>query len=531
MSYRCRCDDQWTMEFISDEVKILTGYPASDFLQNAVRSWASIMHPEDKEASEEHAMEQINRKEPYTLEYRIIGADGSIRWCYEKGQGVFDEQGKLRFLDGVIVDRTEHKQTEEVLCFKENIIKSSSSAIATCDFEGIMTYGNPSFRKLWGYDDPEEFLGKHFLDLWLVGDEYEEVMKVLRVEGTWTGELKAIRKDGTLFDVHVTAALVFDVNENPISLTSTSIDITDKKKMKTQLQQVTKMEAIATLAGGVAHEFNNSLMGIMGHIELLKMNLPEDERRNKSLDTMNRAGHRMSRLTDQLLAYAQGGKYQPKDLKMDDFVIETLPILQHELSLAVRVATHFQKDISFVNADNAQMQMVLSAILTNSNEAIEDKGTIRITAENKDLDVDFTKQYPGLKPGHYVCLTVEDDGRGMDEETRDGIFEPFFTTKFQGRGMGMAAVHGIVRNHDGWISVDSKLGKGTTVQIYLPAIEIEVEKPKKTKAEATTGTGTILMIEDEDVVTEVTQEMLEMLGYRVQPFQGSTSCSITCWFN
>ena len=222
----------------------------------------------------------------------------------------------------------------------------------------------------------------------------------------------------------------------------------------------------------------------------------------------------MSRLTDQLLAYSEGGKYQPKNLKLDDFVIETLPILQHNLSPTVRVETVFPK-VSYIEADHAQMQMVLSAILANSNEAIEDEGLIRITAENKNLDEHFTKLHPGLEPGYYVCLTVEDDGRGLDEETKRGIFEPFFTTKFQGRGMGMAAVYGIVRNHNGWIYVDSELGKGTTVRIYLPAIEVEIEKPIKTKPEVATGSGTILMIEDEDVVIEVTQAMLEMLGYRV----------------
>jgi len=223
----------------------------------------------------------------------------------------------------------------------------------------------------------------------------------------------------------------------------------------------------------------------------------------------------MSRLTDQLLAYAQGGKYQPKNLKLDAFVIQTVPILQHNLSPEVRVETHFPKNISHINADNAQMQMVLSALLANANEAIEDEGLIRITAENKNFDEDFTKQHPGLKPGAYVCLTIEDDGKGMDEETKDGIFEPFFTTKFQGRGMGMAAVYGIIKNHDGWIYVDSELGKGTTVQIYLPVSEITVEEPKKAAVEVVRGSGTILMIEDEDVVIEVTQAMLEWLGYRV----------------
>ena len=235
---------------------------------------------------------------------------------------------------------------------------------------------------------------------------------------------------------------------------------------------------------------------------------------------MKSAAHRMSGLTDQLLAYAEGGKYQPKDLKLDDFLIETLPILQHDLSPEVRMETHFPKDISYINADNAQMQMVLSAILANSNEAIEEEGLIRITAENKDVNDDFTKQHPGLKPGPYVCLTIEDDGKGMDEETKTGIFEPFFTTKFQGRGMGMAAVYGIVKNHDGWISVDSQLGKGTIVRIYLPAISVgikeqEPEEVKEPERELAMGEGTILVIEDDEVLLEMNREILERLGYRV----------------
>jgi len=220
-------------------------------------------------------------------------------------------------------------------------------------------------------------------------------------------------------------------------------------------------------------------------------------------------------LTDQLLAYAQGGKYQPRDLKFDDFVIETLPILQHDLNSTVRVETHFPKDISYIKADYTQMQMVLSAILANSNEAIEDKGLIKITVGSKDFDEDSLKDHPDLKPGPYVSLTIEDDGKGMDEETRNGIFEPFFTTKFHGRGMAMAAVYGIVKNHDGRISVDSELGKGTVVRIYLPAVEVEVEKEERPKIEPVQGTGTILVIEDEDVVIEVTRGMLEWLGYRV----------------
>ena len=522
VSYRCRCDEQWTMEFISDEVKNLTGYPASDFLQNVVRSWASIMHPEGKEASDERAMEKINRKEPYTTEYRIIGADGDIRWCYEKGQGVFDEQGKLCFLDGVIVDRTDHKQAEEALWESEEQYRTLMDNLPVAVYrnrpgpEGQFLMANPAFCKMFGFKNEEEVKKMTSADLYANPKERKQYSDNLIENGVVENDERTLLKiDGTPVHTSITSRVVYGKDGEVSHFDSIMLDITEKQRLEDQLQQATKMEAIATLAGGVAHEFNNALMGIMGNIELLKMNFSEDEGIDKHLESMKSAGHRMSRLTAQLLAYAEGGKYQPKNLKMDDFVMETLPLLQYDLSPTVRVEPHFQKDIWYINADNAQMQMTLSAILANSNEAIEDEGLIRIAAENKDLDEDFTKQHPGLKPGLYVCLTIEDDGEGMDEETRSGIFEPFFTTKFQGRGMGMAAVHGIVRNHDGWISVDSELGRGTTVQIYLPAIEVEIKKPRKAKAEVSTGSGTILMIEDEDVVIEVTQMMLEMLGYRV----------------
>jgi len=159
------------------------------------------------------------------------------------------------------------------------------------------------------------------------------------------------------------------------------------------------------------------------------------------------------------------------------------------------------------------MQMVLSSILKNSAEAIEGKGRIRIITKNEEIGKGFAKSHPGLKPGPYVSLTIEDDGKGMDEETWSRIFDPFFTTKFQGRGLGMAAVYGIVKNHDGWITVDSQLDKGTVVRIYLPSIKVQVKEEGRPGIEPAKGTGTILVVEDEDIVIDVIIAMLERLGY------------------
>jgi len=432
---------------------------------------------------------------------------------------LYDSAGEVMGAIESIRDITDRKAAEEALRESEEkyrlLVENANDAIFVAQ-NGVLKFPNTRTEELTGYSAEE--LNKIPFVNHIHPDDKEMIMErhKRRLEGenlVSSYSYRAINKTGEELWHHLnTVSITWEGRPATLNFVR---DITEAKRLQAQLQQATKMEAIATLAGGVAHEFNNALMGVMGNIELLKMNFPEDAGGDKYFEAMKGSSHRMSRLTDQLLAYAQGGKYRPRDLKLDDFVIETLPILQHGRKSDIRVETHFQKDISYISADNAQMQMVLSAIFANSNEAIEHKGLIRITAENQNVDDDFTKQHPGLQPGSYACLTVEDDGKGMDEETRKGIFEPFFTTKFQGRGMGMAAVYGIVRNHDGWIYVDSELGRGTTVRIYLPAIEIKIEKPKEAKAEVSTGSGTILMIEDEDVVIEVTQAMLEMLDYRV----------------
>jgi len=329
------------------------------------------------------------------------------------------------------------------------------------------------------------------------------------------------RKDGTLYDVLLTISRVHHLGSEDLFQTI-CVDVSkrkqaeeEKKKLETRLQQAQKMEAIATLAGGIAHEFNNTLVGITGNIDLLQMELPDSENISKYAERMKDSTHRMAHLTNQLLAYARGGKYQPKDISLSEFVEETLPLIKKTIDPSIHIEMDLPDNIFTVYADLTQMQLVVSAILNNSAEAIEGKGRIRITTNNEEIIGEFAKTHPGLKPGPYACLTIEDSGKGMDEETRSRIFEPFFTTKFRGRGLGMAAVYGIVKNHSGWISVDSQLGKGTVVRIYLPAVKVQVEEKERPKIEQIKGEGTILVIEDEDIVIDVILQMLDSLGYRI----------------
>ncbi len=316
------------------------------------------------------------------------------------------------------------------------------------------------------------------------------------------------------------------VDGKVVKLEGTFQDITDrkqaeeeKKRLENQLFKAQKTEAISTLAGGIAHQFNNALTPIIGNVDLLEMAHGNDENTMKSLKDMKTSGLRMADLTSQLLAYAKGGKYDPQILSLSDFVDATLPLIQHTLDPAVRVETDLPLDFMNIKADATQMQMVLSAIMANSNEAIEGPGRIRISTGNMDLDLEVIKDHPGLTPGPYVCLSIEDDGKGMDKETRERIFDPFFTTHFMGRGLGMASVYGVIKNHDGAITVDSELGKGTVVRIYLPAIEAQKEVMKKIVSrpdpQLPKGDATILVIEDEEDVMMLFRQVLETFGYRV----------------
>ncbi len=289
----------------------------------------------------------------------------------------------------------------------------------------------------------------------------------------------------------------------------------EKLKLESQVLSTRKMEAIAALAGGVAHEFNNALNVITGSIELLKMSHSNDSIVLKNVNRMMTSSDRMVNLTNQLLAYARGGKYRPDTMSLGMFVRQSLPILQHTIGSTINLETDLSNDRFRIEADSVQMQMVLSAILTNASEAIAKNGVIQIMAQDILVDKTHIKDHPALKSGPYVCLTIRDNGDGMNAETLSKVFEPFFTTKFHGRGLSMAAVYGIVKNHDGSVEIDSELGKGTTVCIYIPAKSVSPVETTATDKTTNKGAGTILVIEDEEVTCDVTETLLKHLGYSV----------------
>jgi len=380
---------------------------------------------------------------------------------------------------------SEHKKSKVALQESEeryrNLFENSIEGIGLSKDNKIIM-ANKTLIQMFGYTTFEEFAAVPLLDS--VAPEYRELIKE-RMESRRRNKplsqryiYKIFKKDGEIRTFEISVSEVIVQQERYVQ--STFRDITEQIRFQEQLQNTKKLETLATLAGGIAHQFNNALVGITGSIELLKMDMPIDVNGIKYICRMKTAADRMASLTNQLLAYARRGRYDPQKTSLSDFLMDALPIFESSLDPEISLDKDLSESLPFVEVDITQMQMVLSSILYNASDAVEKQGHIQISIRKEMIDtIKSTKNFM-LKPGPYVCMEVKDNGKGMDKWVQDRIFEPFFSTKVQGRGLGMAAVYGIIKNHNGWISVDSEPGKGTTVRIYLPALGPVEEKTKKT---------------------------------------------------
>ncbi|MCP3872926.1 MAG: response regulator [Desulfobacteraceae bacterium] len=302
----------------------------------------------------------------------------------------------------------------------------------------------------------------------------------------------------------------------------TAYDISEKRKYEKLAKKYEKtnetlkrLESLGRLSGGIAHQFNNALSIITGHLNLIEMDYQKEERLNLYIKQMITSAKKMTDLTSSLLAYARGGKYQAQNFPISDYVSNIIDEFKQDQPLMLTIIDEINAKDCFVKADKNQLGMLMVAVLKNAVEATQEIGTIKISCEKENPNQrDLLKENIILEED-YICLTFKDDGSGMDNEVNDRIFEPFFTTKFEGRGLGMAAAYGIVKNHDGYIFVDSNLEKGTIVKIYLPMIEkLNVPLPVSDVFHSKKDI-TVLLIEDDEAVMNVTKMMLNRKGYTV----------------
>ncbi|HLA77940.1 MAG TPA: PAS domain S-box protein [Vicinamibacteria bacterium] len=375
--------------------------------------------------------------------------------------------------------------TEQQILIQSAALNAAANAVGITDRDGRIVWVNPAFSRLTGYS-AEEAVGQSFRLLRSgVHDQpfYESLWGTILAGQVWQGEVINRRKDGTLYHEQAAITPVRDSAGAITHFIAVKEDISARKQAEEalrqseeRLRQAQKREAIARLAGGVAHHFNNLLAAVLGRISLAREGLAPDSRARQHLDKALEAGDRAADLARQMLAYSGRGHFQLRPVDLSRVVQESLALLAAAVPSQTQLETALAPDLPAVRADLGQMQQLLMNLTINGAEAIGPKvGTVRLATGRLQLGAEsdrYTQHtQEALSPGAYVCLEVADDGEGMDQATMERIFDPFFSTKFVGRGLGLAAVLGIVRGHRGGIEVVSVPGQGATVRVVLPATE------------------------------------------------------------
>jgi PAS domain S-box-containing protein len=406
---------------------------------------------------------------------------------------------------------------------KTAILESVLECILTVDHQGRIIELNRAAENTFGYSR-SELVGRTFVETLVRPAQGEsqraDIARCLATgQGAFIGrrvEVTATHANGNEFPV--------EMSITPIQLEGRRLftlcvrDITERRQLEEQLRQSQKMEAVGRLAGGVAHDFNNLLNVITGYGELLLRRLAPGSHESLKAESILKAADRAAGLTRQLLAFSRRQVLQPKPFDLNSVVVEVGKMLSRVIGENIRFHTRLDASLGLVKADPGQIEQVLMNLVVNAKDALPGGGNVCIETRNADFDESFALQQLGSCPGPYVMLAVSDDGVGMDEEVQQHIFEPFFTTKEKGKGtgLGLAMVYGIVKQSEGCISVESRPGHGTTFRIYLPRAEGAAPASASTLgATPLRGQETVLLVEDEEMLREVTRELLETGGYRV----------------
>ena len=405
------------------------------------------------------------------------------------------------------------------------IIENIDEGFFEMDLEKNFTFVNTSVCNILGYR-PEEIIGQnHTICTDPAGAELMKRITdgvLLTNESARVSDFKVKRKDGAKIAVEMSLYLMNDKEGQPIGLRGMIRDISEKIKaeaekkiLEKQLMQAQKMEAIGNLAGGIAHDFNNILMGMQGNASLMLLNMEEDHPHFGKVKTIERYVEGGAALTKQLLGFARGGKYEVKVTDLNDLILETARMFGRTKK-EIRIHSTELKEIKRVEVDQSQIDQVLLNIFVNAWHAMPGGGDLFLKTDNVVIDEKIIRPYR-VEAGPYVCISITDTGVGMDLSTQMRIFEPFFTTKEMGRGtgLGLASAYGIVKNHGGFIDVDSAPGEGATFHVYLPASEKAVLEEGENLTELFKGNETVLLVDDEQMIIEVGQEVLSALGYKV----------------
>ncbi len=512
-------DGRLSMPYAGPGLHRISGIAPEDVATDASALFAGVL-PEDATTLRESIEHSARTLEPWAGSWRLQHPTRGV--CWLEGQSVPEAEPDGSVLwTGYVLDVTERRRAEEELRLSRErlrlVFDSTSVGIVARDPEGLIVECNRAYAGMLGFA-PDELLGT---DYNAVGGPEDVERFERRFRESWAAgrdgtefEHRYLHRDGHVVEASVVASFVRDDAGRPLYQLALVEDVSESRRVEQQLLEAQKMDAVGRLAGGVAHDFNNMLSAILGFNEIVAHELGADHPLAPDVAEVRVAAERARDLTQQLLAFSRRQLLSREDLDVGELLDTLAPLLTHMVGEDIDLVVSAGGSSAVVRADRHQLEQVVVNLAVNAGEAMLPGGTLSLSAGTE------TVQSPGvdLGAGRYVVITVADTGRGMDEETQRRMFEPFFTTKGvgEGSGLGLSTAIGVVDQMGGTIDVDSRLGRGTTVKVYLPEAQrslagAEGEEP----AAAAPDVATVLLVEDDDAVRTLTQRLLERDGHSV----------------
>ena len=509
------------------------GYEASEIIGEHF----SRFYPEPERLAGEpaKALNAAVSEGRYEKEGWRIRKDGSRFWAHVVIDPIWAPSGEILGFAKITRDLTERRGAEETLRqsqeqFRLLVQGVTDYAIYLLDPNGRVTSWNAGAERIKGYTQ-EEILGRHFSRFYTEDDRQagtpERALATVRSEGRFEHEGWRVRKDGTRFWAHVIIDAVRDEDGRLIGFAKITRDITERRQTQQALDQARealfqsqKLDAIGQLTGGVAHDFNNLLMVVLGSLEMVRKRLPDDPKILALIDNAMEGARRGATLTQRMLAFARKQELSLEAVDLAALVEGMRGMMERSIGPSIRIETSLPKGLPQLIADPNQLETILLNLVLNARDAMPDGGTIRIEAEAETL----ASAKAGLPPGGYVRLSIADTGHGMDEETLARATEPFYTTKGVGKGtgLGLSMAHGLIGQSGGRLSLRSRPGEGTVIEMLLPQASAndDHQAPRAASLESPTFPAqplAILAVDDDSLVLMNTVAMLEELGHRVIP--------------
>ena len=523
---------EWPVDFVSDNVAGLTGYSAEEFTSGKVSYTHQILHPDDlkrvilevKEASSNTKIENFTH-----IPYRIITKDKEIKWVSDSSRMKRDSTGRITHYQGIVEDITDRKKNALALRKSKDEWERTFNAIPD-----IITIQDKNMRIIKANKAAHTFLGEGYSDL--IGEHCYNIFPgnsdlcnrcpIAASIKDIKNHSEIIRHDklGKIFQV--TSSPILDENDETQLLVHIAKDITEQKSIEGELSQSLKMKAMGTLAGGIAHDFNNILSAIMGYSEIAKMTLPPHSPAVKDIDEVLKASSRAANLVNQILTFSRESDHQRTPIAPHLVIEESLQMMRSSIPATIKIHQNIDRSCGVIIADPTNLHQIIVNLCTNAMHALEnEKGNIYVSLQRKQIDAHEIGRKPGVFPGPFIVLEVSDTGQGIDKRNIERIFDPYFTTKDVGKGtgLGLAVIHGIVKDYNGFIHVESTLKKGSSFFVHFPSSEQKVPAEGKAGEDTPLATGneSLLIIDDEETIVDLKKIVLEQLGYKVTAFTES----------